>query len=106
MRLPINQINEKNKMPTVYELLKKFREATPGTRMFNQRYLFAQGESLETMIIMKETQEFRGHTCYVLRSLRKQPRTNMRYYAYYYFDEITYEYVGHDCKHATLLSRI
>ena len=106
MRLPINQINEKNKMPTVYELLDKIRKATPRSIMFSKKQMYTQGESIKTMMVMKHTQKFRGHDCYVLRSLRKQPRTNLRYYVYYYFDEVTYEYIGHDCNHATLLSRI
>lgn len=106
MRLSTNPFDEKNKVPTVYELLNKFRKNAPGSMMFNKKQMFTQGESIKTMMVMKRTQEFRGHTCYILRSLRKQPRTNLRYYVYYYFDKETYEYVGYDCKHTSLLSPI
>ena len=102
----ININKDNDYIPTVYELLNKFRKRVPASKMFSKEQMFNQGESLKTMIIMKRTQEFRGHTCYVLRSLRKQPRTNLRYYAYYYFDKETYEYVGYDCKHTSLLSPI
>ena len=106
MEIHINIKNDTNDIPTVYELLKKFREASPGSTMFSKRQMYTQGESIKTMMVMKRTQEFRGHTCYILRSLRKQPRTNLRYYVYYYFDKETYEYVGYDCKHTSLLSPI
>ena len=102
----ININKDNDYIPTVYELLNKFRKRVPASKMFSKEQMFNQGESFKTMMVMKRTQQFRGHTCYVLRSLRKQPRTNLRYYAYYYFDKETYEYVGYDCKHTSLLSPI